>query len=418
MPDPSKRHWRHPSELAATSATTPAPTVREAGLGPMVLTGVLAVGAVSGLLVALSVGGLSLFDAGGVRVADRDLAGAAIGQRIDADSDAGAGIEVDEQTTTTAAAAVPPTSLQLTPPAASEVEIEVWSATSSGPTADEVLLLAYGVFASPNVDDRLASYLVHDGMVVTSAAAVSGRDRIWLRVAGRWASASVAMVDPYTDVAVLQTTEPLPENLSSSTVEAGRPEPGASVTVRLSPTGVEATDDAERTGIVAIPGEPVKTSLNRNCYDAFTTSLHSSLAPPGSAVVDPDGAVIGMTISAPQPTTAAVPIATVIEVAHSMMDVGSPASVWLGIEAGADTEGRTRVIDVVNRGPAADILMADDVIVSIDGQMVENPDHLVHLVRGIGTDVDAAVVIERNGTEESVSVRPAPVTANPIELSG
>lgn len=384
----------------------------------MLLTGVLAVGAVSGLLVALSVGGLSLFDKGGVHVADTDLAGAAIRQPTDAGSNAGADLEVDEQTTTTAAAAVTSTSLQLTPPAASEVEIEVWSATSSGPTADEVLLLAYGVFASPNVDDRLASYLVHDGMVVTSAAAVSGRDRIWLRVAGRWASASVAMVDPYTDVAVLQTAEALPENLFTPAVAAGRPEPGASVTVRLSPTGAEATDDAGRTGIVATPDQPVKTSLNRNCYDAFTTSLHSSLAPPGSAVVDPDGVVIGMTISAPQPTTAAVPIATVIEVAQSMMEVGSPASVWLGIEAGADTEGRTRVIDVVNQGPAADILVADDVIVSIDGQIVENPDHLVYLVREIGTDVDATMVIVRNGTEELVSLRPARVTADPIELSG
>lgn len=394
------------------AASTP-PTMREAPLGPMVLTGVLAVGAVSGLLVALSVGGLTLFDTGGMRVADGDLTGAAIGQHTSDGAEAPTGTVVDEQTTTTAANTLTSTSLPLTPPASSEAELEVWSASSPGATAAEVLLLAYGVFASPNVDDRLASYLVHDGMVVTSAAAVSGRDSIWLRVAGRWSPASVAMVDPYTDVAVLQTAEPLPDDLSSPNIAAARPEPGASVTVRLGPTGIEAADDAERTGIVASPSEPVKTSLNRNCYDAFTTSLHSSLAPPGSPVVDPDGAVIGMTISAPQPTTAAVPIATVIEVARSMMELGSPAAVWLGIEAGADTEGRTRVIAVVDSGPAADILMADDVIVSIDGHAVENPDHLVHLVRDIGTGVDAQVVIERDGTAESVSLRPAPVTAKP-----
>lgn len=413
MPDPSDRHWRHPSELAAMGAASTPPTMREAPLGPMVLTGVLAVGAVSGLLVALSVGGLTLFDTGGMRVADGDLTGAAIGQHTSDGAEAPTGTVVDEQTTTTAANTLTSTSLPLTPPASSEAELEVWSASSPGATAAEVLLLAYGVFASPNVDDRLASYLVHDGMVVTSAAAVSGRDSIWLRVAGRWSPASVAMVDPYTDVAVLQTAEPLPDDLSSPNIAAARPEPGASVTVRLGPTGIEAADDAERTGIVASPSEPVKTSLNRNCYDAFTTSLHSSLAPPGSPVVDPDGAVIGMTISAPQPTTAAVPIATVIEVARSMMELGSPAAVWLGIEAGADTEGRTRVIAVVDSGPAADILMADDVIVSIDGHAVENPDHLVHLVRDIGTGVDAQVVIERDGTAESVSLRPAPVTAKP-----
>lgn len=401
------------------AASGPPAAVRQAGLGPMVLTGVLAVGAVSGLLVALSVGGFSVLDSGSVRVADNDLTGAAIGHRNDADPGERAVTEVDEQTTTTAPAAMTSTSVQLPAAPSSEVEIEIWSATSTGPTAAEVLLLAYGVFASPNAEDRLASYLVHDEMVLTSAAAVSGRDRIWLRVAGRWAPASVAMADPYTDVAVLRTGESLPENLSSPAVAAGRPEPGTSVTVRLGPTGIEMADEAGREGIVASPDQPVKTSLNRNCYDAFTTSLHSSSAPPGSAVVDPDGVLIGMTISAPQPTAAAVPIATVADVAHSMMDLGSPSSVWIGVEASADSKGQTRVIDVVAPGPAADILMTDDVIVSINGETVEDPDHLVHLVRRLGAETDAEIRIERDGTTESVSVRPAPVAAKRlIDLSG
>jgi len=411
VPDPSNRHWRHPSELAATAAAQSSPpTLREAGLGPLVLTGVLAVGAVSGLLVALSIGGLSLVGDGGLRVVDGDMVEAAIGQPTDPESESGAGEpDAGEQPTTTVAPGPTQTSLRLTPQVPPDPEVELWSETVTGPTSDEVLLLAYGVFASTDADHRLASYLVHDDMVITSAAAVYGRDTLWLRVAGRWVSASVAMADPYTDVAVLQTADPLPAELSSPTVFAGQPEPGAEVTVRLAPPGDEPTAEAGRTGYIAPTDQSVKTSLNRRCYDAFATSLPSSLAPPGSAMVDGGGSVIGMTISTPGPTAAAIPMATVIGVARTMMEVGSPAAVWLGIEAGSDADGRTRVIDVVDPGPAAGVIMADDVILSIDGRRVENPDHLVHLVRGIDPDVESEIVIERDGTTESVSLRPAPI---------
>lgn len=407
MPDPSNRHWRHPSELAATAGATAPPTIREAALRPLTLSGVLAVGAVSGLLVALSIGGFSVIDTGGIGAADSELVDAvALGQRAisDADSDRRAGGQpTTTVATTTVAAAATSTSLHYMAPASSDIEL--WSAT----TSDEVLLLAYGVFASPNVEERLASYLVYDGMVLTSAAAVSGRDKLWLRVAGRWAPASIAMADPYTDVAVLQAAEPLPERLSPAAVAEDRPEPGTNVRVRLGPTGNEPDGGAGRSGVVVTPPEPVKTSLNRQCYDAFSISVRSQLASPGSAVVDGSGTVIGMTISTHHATAAAVPMETVLDVAHSMMDLGSPAAVWLGIEAVADAEGRTRVIDVVAPGPAADVLMADDVIVSIDGQAVENPDHLVHLVRAVEIGVDTEMVIERAGATESVSVRPGSV---------
>ena len=389
--------------MAATP--TGPPSMREAGLGQLVL----AVGAVSGLLLALSVGGLSVLSDRGIGVADSDLAEAAIGQPP---IDTGSTSSLDRQPTTTVTAVRTPTSLQVVPPASSGSDLELWwAAKSSVPTADEVLLRTSGVFASPNVNARLASYLIHDGMVITSAAAVSGRDTLWLRVAGRWSPASVAMADPYTDVAVLQTDEPLPEDLLSSTIAAAEPEPGTRISVGLGTSAEETAGEGSRSGVVAALTQPVKTSLNRNCYDAFTTSLRSSATAPGSAIVDGDGAVIGMAISTLEPTAAAIPMTTVMAVAHSMMDIGSPAAVWLGIEAGPDTEGRTRVINVVTPGPASGALMADDVIVSIDGQMVENPDHLVHLVRGIGTDVEAEIVIEREGTTESVSVRPSPATA-------
>ncbi len=366
--------------------------MRESGLRPLVLVGVLAVGAVSGLVVALSVSGLSLLGDGGLAVVDADLAEAAIGQP-----------------TTTVPASPAPTSLEVTPGTEPEADIELWSAASP-PSA----LLVHGVFATTDVTSRLASFLVHDGMIITSAAAVDGQDSLWLRVDGRWVPASVTMADPYTDVALLQTADSSPDELfgpSIHTVSAKQPEPGDQVTVRIAPTGDGSTEEAERSGLVVAPNGPVKTSLNRHCYDAFITPFQSSIVPPGSALIDEKGVVVAMTISTPEPTAAAIPMTKVVDVARSMTELGSPAAVWLGIEAGADTDGRTRVLDVVEDGPAADVLIADDVILSVDGRTVENPDHLVHLVRAMVTGTDTELMIERDGMTRSMNVRPSPTAA-------
>ncbi len=394
--------------MSGAPATSPA--LHQAGLRPLLFGGILAVGAVSGLLVALSIGGFSIVADGAVLTTDGDLADAAIGRPSAPESTtgpaaaAGAGsvddLNSDSVSATTASTIVPSTE--------SARRLELWSANEAEVEPGNVELAAYGVFASRRVDTRLASFLVHDGMLITSAAAVAGRDTLWLRVAGRWEPTSVAMADPYTDVAVLQATESLPDDLASMLIEPEPVREGEPVAARLAPPD-GASAPSGTLGYVGLSDQAVTTSLNRRCYVAFTTSLRYSAVPPGSALVDGDGAVIGMVIATPEPAAAAVPMTTVIEVATSMTEFGSPAPVWLGIEAGADGDGRTRVIDVEPTGPAAGVLAGDDIIVSIAGTTVENPDHLVHLVRRIPSDDGAAVVIERDGVNGSVHLRPSVV---------
>ena len=394
--------------MAATPS--PAPTMRQAGLGPLLLVGVLTVGAVSGVLVALSVNGTPLVTDGGLSVADSELAETAIGRQPGSGDEAGAAPADDAGPTTTVAGAAATSSLLLSPSTLLSPEAELWSSPAPKVDPQDTALDAYGVFTAPNVDSRLASFVVVDDMIVTSAAAIDGRKAFWLRADGQWTAADLVMADPYTDVAVLRSAEPLP-NLPPPSEIGEAPVAGAEVVARPAPLAAGYADDAGHVGFVVSPGEVITTSLNRLCYDAFATSLPASMTPPGSALLDADGHTVAMTIATEAATAAAVPMSVVAEVARSMTESGSPATAWLGIEATVDSAGRTLVIDVVPSGPAADVLMPQDVILSIDGRSVQNPDHLVHLVRAIETDVEAELTIERDGATELVDVRPAPVAA-------
>ncbi len=388
------------------------PTMRESGLGPLMLFGVLTVGAVSGALVATTLGWNQFLGDSGLTVADGDLAEVAIRQHVESRRDAGGQTSAGTaSTTSTSAPMSTSTTLAIAPSGVVPPEIEVWSATNPNTDIAQIELMTYGVFAAPKADARLASFIVHDDIVVTSAAAVSDHERLWLRVAGRWTSATLAMADPYTDVAVLTTEEPLPDDLSIPSISTDQPEAGREVTLQIAPIDAAVRGESARRGLIGQPGEGVMTSLNRHCYSAFTITLDASSTPPGSAIIDDDGAIIGMTISTYEPTAAVVPMSIVTDIARSMTEFGSPTANWIGIEAAADGTGRTRLIEVTPDGPAADVLMADDVIVSVDGQPVENPDHLVHLVRGIGTESDATFVVERDGDTEALSIRPASVPA-------
>ena len=386
------------------SSPAASPTFRESGLGSLMLVGALAVGTVSAVLVVLSATGLWFTDSR-LTVADGDLAEAAIGQP---QSGVEPGNEEGEVTTT---------SVALVPTSAANPEVRLWSESSVTTTTELSRSSLRGVFASAGLNELLASFIVHDGLIITSAGAVSGVDNPWLSVAGDQIAASVEMVDPYTDVAVLSTAEPLPEELVWSDVVAAVPDPGDRVDLRPTPLTAEDLDPTSSNGYVTGFDQRVMTALNRHCYGAFITSHHSSVAPPGSAVVDEHGAVVGMTISTTEPTVAAIPITTVLDVAASMSETGSPAAGWLGIEAAVDEKGRTLVIEVAAAGPAAEVLSAGDVIMSIDGMAVDNADHLVHLVRDIEIGNGAEATIERDGEREVVVLQPAAGDQN-LAVSG
>ncbi len=386
--------------MGATSSSPP--TMRESGLGSLLVFGTLVLGAVAGSLVALSVSGLSPFVGQGLSVADGDMVGVALNPDFESRPKLGALVESTTTSTTS-----PSTTSVTVAASPAQSTVELWALDESDQSSRLAALSRNGVFSYRSGAHRLASFVVVDDLVVTSAAVVDERSDVWLRVDGQWTPADVVALDPYTDVAVLLPAEPLPADGAPEAAVGPAPDLGAAIRVQILPGHDDGQMAIEELGFVGQAEELVTTALHRYCYDAFITSLPSS-SPPGSAVVDEFGAVVGMTISAMGPLTAAVPIATVQEVARSMVESGSPSDSWLGVKA-ADDDGRTRLTEVLPLGPSADSLRPEDVILSVNGEAVENPDHLVHLVRQVDLDVDVELLIERGGSTKPVTIVAAQV---------
>ncbi len=216
VPDPSARHWRHPSELRnqhALPLPEPSPVVAggrfDSPLWPVLaLGGVLALAAIGVLGFQTGLRSRTGVDAG---TAAPLLPDDAIDARLPVPTPiVGPGATTVPSTTTTIRWSLPPTTNEL--PA-------VGPATSWGTAASDLAEVvppvraqnapAYGLYPTPGQSDqRLGSFVAVDDLVLTSASAVGDLDVVWLRVERNWVEAGVVGIDPMTDLAVLQPSEP------------------------------------------------------------------------------------------------------------------------------------------------------------------------------------------------------------------
>ena len=414
LPDPSDRHWRHPSELGGLVAQpTDSPPLRSVGHGPL-LVGAFALGGVAATLLAFSFGGALLFGQGQLGVSGADdfatVAGLTSattalnpGSEHGSDStdngdepaaaDAGSAAEDDAETL-----ALP--SPGSTTPAG---ELESFGQDDSGQAVETQQLLT-GVFASDDPDQRVASFLIHDDLVMTSAAAIGGRSTVWLAIDGERVAATVAGSDPFTDLAVLLPDEWV-DALSVASVALAEPREGQPVALRPAPTGSGDQIDGRWVGTIGRTGEVIKTIMGYDCHTAFVTSMPADSDTPGAAVVNDGGEAIGMVINAQTSLVAALPMSVAVDVARSLIDHGVPSEAWLGIEAVTEVDGRIRLIAIDPEGPAAEALKTDDIVVSVEGERLINSDHLVHLVRNAGSEAELDLVVRREMRYEPVRVR-------------
>ncbi|MEM9564207.1 MAG: hypothetical protein AAGA93_16415 [Actinomycetota bacterium] len=216
VPDPSARHWRHPSELRnqhALPLPEPSPAVTagrlDSPLWPVLAVGgVLALAAIGVLGFQAGMRGRTGVDAG---TAAPLLPDDAIDARLPVPTPiVDPGATTAPTTTTTIGVRSTQTTHEL--PAAGAATS--WG-TASSDLADVVPPVraqnapAYGLYPAPGQSDqRLGSFVAVADVVLTSAAAVGDLDTVWLRVERNWVEALVVGVDPMTDLAVLQPVEP------------------------------------------------------------------------------------------------------------------------------------------------------------------------------------------------------------------
>lgn len=281
------------------------------------------------------------------------------------------------------------------------------STASDSTDSDEFIADAVrttGIFSRQGSGDRLASYLVYEQMVLTSASSLDGRSTVWLALSDVWIKATVVGVDRYTDIAVLEPAEWL-DGLTENASQPTTAEDGDRV--QLDPLlGADLGDDLDSiwSGVVSVADDMATTADGYNWYDVLALSVPSDGLVPGSAVVAESGDTVGMAINVGSSLTMAIPFQTLAEVAQSLTTTGQASQAWLGVEVTTGDNGETRLVAIHEASPANGILETGDIIFSANGVAVTNANYLLFVVRQVGPGADLKLVIRRDGILRQMTI--------------
>jgi S1-C subfamily serine protease len=261
-----------------------------------------------------------------------------------------------------------------------------------------------------------------DGLIVTNAHVVGPADELQVVLAdGQRHEAEVVAADERTDLAVISIEA---AELPVARFADDLPRIGQLAVALGNPLGFE---DTATVGIVSgldrslplVEGGPVLVGLLQT--DAAISSGNS-----GGALVDADGAVIGINVAAVGGEAApggvaqnlgfAIPATTVASVTEQLLEHGEVTHAYLGIQGVGITPHLAEQFDqeqdrgvLVARAepgsPAADAgIEQGDVIVELDGEPVDSLVDLLARLRDAAPGDEVTVTVVRAGAEERVDV--------------
>ena len=248
-----------------------------------------------------------------------------------------------------------------------------------------------------------------DGHVLTSAHLVDGATSLRALLAtGREVAATLVGSDPDSDTAVVKLD--------------GGPFPvatlGSAMNLHVGQTAV-AIGSSVTVGVISALHREVRPAGGEpTLLDMIQTDAGISPGSSGGALLDGDGAVIGITSAVTDEAGGSPAFATTIDTARSVADelirTGRVVHPWLGIEgtdvlgsvaAELDVEGGAMVSQVTQRSPAESGGLAPrDVIVGVNGRAVRSMGELVTVLRALGPGAIANLEVVREGRHRSVAV--------------
>lgn len=257
-----------------------------------------------------------------------------------------------------------------------------------------------------------------DGYVITNdhvVAASSGKATVVFND-GTSASASVVGTDPESDIAVIKVSR---DNLvpvafgDSDRIAVGDPVLAFGTPLALANTVTAGIVSAvDRTIQAGEPGGQVRY------YAAIQTDAAVNQGNSGGPLVDGAGRVIGVnsvikSLAADEETAGniglafAIPINQAKRVTQEIIDTGRARRTIFGAQVGGtgNGSGGVRLISVDPSGPAAAAgLRAGDVVLKLDGRLLEEPSDLIALVRKYPPGAVVTIEYRRGSARQSASV--------------
>jgi S1-C subfamily serine protease len=246
-----------------------------------------------------------------------------------------------------------------------------------------------GVRVASPTGPRTGSALAYrsDGRLVTSHDLVADASSIDVRSATGWSRAATLVgTDPETGIAVLSIeASPLTLATLGKTSEMRPGQNAVAVGAPTSP-GISPTVSA---GIIAALGQEYEHD-NRGYFDMIATSALAWPVQAGGALVNREGAVVGLAMVTDS-RVMAVPIDTVRRVADEIITKGHATHTWLGLSA-ADLDPATAheygatigalVREVAPGSPAAKAgVEVQDVVTTLGADKVGSMAELLTLLR-------------------------------------
>ena len=270
------------------------------------------------------------------------------------------------------------------------------------------------------------SGFVYNGRVVTNEHVVRGSpETIYVEYSnGDWSEAEVTGTDVYTDLAVLQPSEPTPEYVRPVKLENSLPSTGETVVAIGTPNGLEG---AVTTGVVSGVNRSMTAAGGFSIADMIQTDAALNPGNSGGPLVDEEGDVVGV-VRARRGENIGFAVSSRVtqKVVTSLIETGNHDHPYIGIRtvemtprlqdlSGRETRGLAVARDVngtpasgefVENGDIEDPADIDgDIITQVDGTRVTSNEELgSYVVREKEPGDNLEITVLRDGEQRTVNV--------------
>jgi serine protease Do len=261
-------------------------------------------------------------------------------------------------------------------------------------------------------------FITAAGEIITNHHVIEDADKIRVRLVDDTEfQAEVVGVDPATDIALLRVVKPDREFEHLSLGDSAEVRVGQWVMAAGNPLEME---HSVTVGVVSAKGRALGLSAESTSFENFIqTDAAINFGNSGGPLVDLSGNVIGINTAinaAGQNIGFAIPIDVARRILPQLRERGRVVRGYLGVSIdnlepgnaeafGLDSSDGALVVSVVPGHAAAKAgVRHGDVIISVDGERIENTRELIDTISAMPPDTEVKLVVMRDGKAKPLTV--------------